>query len=191
MQKFTFLVLVAVVLLLNACKNDAKVGADGAAASTKAAPVVPPSMEFKNHTNKGGVKPKVGDYVYFDMHVTNGDRVIKSTLGGGGLAKVKFAEVSGEDASPSVAALKNMCVGDSTTILVKGDKYIEQIKKNWYPEASGDIKYQIIVRAIKTEQEYLADLEEDRKMMQKRLAGAIPRNNNSTIEQSPKSKQKK
>lgn len=191
MQKFTFLVLVAAVLLLNACKNDAKVGADGAAASTKAAPVVPPSMEFKNHTNKGGVKPKVGDYVYFDMHVTNGERVIKSTFGGRGLAKVKFAEVSGEDASPSVAALKNMSVGDSTTILVKGDKYIEQLKQNWYPEAACDIKYQIVVRAIKTEKEYLADLEEERKGMEKRLAGAIPKNTNKAVEQPVKSKQKK
>ena len=142
---------------------------------------MPPSMEFKNQTQKAGPKPQVGQYVYYDMLVTCNDVIVKSTYTGAGYAKAKFADVSGEDASPAMIALKSMAVGDSTTILVKGDKYIEQLRKTFYPDAFGDVKYQIVLRAIKSEKEYLQDMEVTRKGMEKRLQGAIPKNNNREV----------
>ena len=67
-----------------------------------------------------------------------------------------------------------MSVGDSLTIVVRGEKNLEALRKNWNKDASGDIIYQLILRAIKSESEYNKDYQESLKKIAERTKGLIP-----------------
>jgi hypothetical protein len=196
MRKLTFWTLLGITLIYASCKNDAKVESK----TTPAAPVVVddeiskwPKLEggynFKQHITNNTVKPKKGDYVYYDWSLSNNGQVYFSTFNTQrSPVKAKLTEVTGDSISPSMAALKTMSVGDSISIVVRGEKYLEQLKKNLNPNiSSGDIVYQIVLRDIKNETEYQKDFKKDLEKVSERTKGMIPETKKKEIPQKTKS----
>lgn len=194
MKKLTFWTLLGIALIYASCKNDAKVESK----TTPAAAVVVddeiskwPKLEggynFKQHISNNKVKPKIGDYVYYDWSVSCNGQVLqssyRSTLSP---VKAKLSEATGDNISPSMAALKTMSVGDSVTIVVRGEKYLEQLRKNGFADVKGDIVYQIALKAIKTEAEYNKDFKKDMESVAERTKGMIPETKKKEIPQKDK-----
>lgn len=182
MRKLGFWLICSILITLVACKNEVKT-------ETKATTTAPvevndeiskwPKLEggynYKQHTKNNTPKPKAGDYVYFDWSIVSNGQILKSTYDSPqSPVKAKLSDITGDKISPSMAALKTMSVGDSVTIVVRGEERLKEYRKNAISDATGDIVYNITLRAIKSEAEYMKDLEKDVKLNAERTKGMIP-----------------
>ncbi len=161
MRYFIFIFFIVSLIVVQSCKNEQK---NPENKSTRVPdeidgyPKLEGGFSYKVHKQNKGPKPQIGEYAYADMIVTSNGAILKSTYTYGEPAKIRInGDVAAENISPTAAALKTMAVGDSMTIVVRGDKYVDQLKGKGLTEASGDIVYQLVLRAIKTEKEFNAE----------------------------------
>jgi len=114
-----------------------------------------PSYEFTHHIKNEGEKPTNYKYCYCNLTMTNNENVIVSTYKTGKPhIEVLTESDEGNGASPLTAALRQMAVGDSMTVVVNEKDVQERFGKMGL---TGKITYQIKLLAVKTSQEHFAE----------------------------------
>lgn len=130
--------------------------------------------KYVHHIKKGGKKPQVGEYAYFQLYFRNGDKLITSTRERGGETQYKMPEVSkdGKGVIPIVAGLRLMGVGDSLTVFMPIDTI-----KNLPDELKGvkELQYDLVLTAVKTEEEFKAEMAEKEKEFAAKIEGGKKR----------------
>ncbi|MEY4904255.1 MAG: hypothetical protein RLZZ292_2070 [Bacteroidota bacterium] len=147
------ILFVAVATMIFACKNEKAEG----------------GYKVVHHVKKGGKTPQPTDYAYCDIYQRIGTEVINSTKMQGEPTPVPMPELLKEGdkgkANPIVAGLRLMAVGDSITVFMP----IDTVKNK--PEKYKDAKmmeFDIVLRSIKTADEFKADREAKMKEMQEK-----------------------
>ena len=128
-----------------------------------------PGYEYVNHTKKGGDKPKVSDYAYFNYYVMDGDSLMFSnTTASGETQKVLISvDFTGKNVGqkPLILALQKMTVGDSLSLYIPRDSLPPSNKLN-----AERLTYHIALKEIKDEASFMADMEIENQKRQKEMA---------------------
>lgn len=147
-MKFRFLFLISPVLFLWACGDGSN--------ETR----TPSGFKYEMHTNVGGEKPAVGDYVYFHAQTRNGDNVVNaSRITGNG--QIPFLQIIPDSmltkpVSPVQELLRIMSIGDSATIYLPQDTLTEEEKPAGFKGVDHRL-YDLVMIDIKTEEEFRAE----------------------------------
>lgn len=120
-----------------------------------------PGYEYVNHTKKGGAKPQVSEYAYFNYYVMDGDSLLFSNTGTGNGDQQKVLitdDFSGQNAGqkPLVLALQKMSIGDSLSLYIPRDSLPGDSKLK-----SDKLTYHISLQEIKDEAAFLAAVEKE------------------------------
>ncbi len=161
MRYFIYIVLVITLAVAQSCKNERNATEQKVARvpdEIDGWPKLEGGFNFKQHVKKEGRKPQYNEYAYVDLKITYNGIELKNTFSNQqGYAKIKITQEQGENISPSLAAIKSMTIGDSLSVVVRGEKYLKQVSKYGQGSGNGDIVYEIVLRDIKTEEEYLKE----------------------------------
>jgi len=121
-----------------------------------------PGYSYINHTKKDGVKPKEGDYVYFNYYFLLKDSLLHTNAAANRPEKMNIPPADEKVApqmEPMLEAFKNMSVGDSLSMFIHIDSFPSK------PNDLGDAKFitqTFILMDIKSQEEYTADMEKER-----------------------------
>lgn len=145
----------AVICLTYACQNASK----GSMKTSE-------GFDYTIHTSSNGVKPKAGEYAYFEMDiVSDTDEVLQSmrNLEKMPVVPIPTAEEGAKAPNPIVEILSTMAIGDSATLIIPIDSI---------PGATPDIqkykhiRYDILLRDVKDKEGYDAQMKEEMEKMQ-------------------------
>ncbi len=116
--------------------------------------LTPGGYEYQLHTDAGGVKPAVGDYVYFHAQIRNGDSVVYASREQGQSPFLQLPAENAESArkpSPVEDVLRLMGEGDSATVKIRIDTMPQ--KMPGFEDATF-MMYDVVLTEVKTQQEY-------------------------------------
>lgn len=120
-------------------------------------PAASTGHHYIHHIKNEGQRPAPGDYAYCDIDLKRGDHLVTSSRASGKLARILLTEPSdGEIDSPVVAALRMMSEGDSLSLFYRIDTLASKPKGFEYADV---IRYDIVLRAVKSAAEYGADFQ--------------------------------
>lgn len=144
-MKLTLFVFALAVLAFVGCKKENK--------------VTPSGYEYVIHTNKGGTKPKPGDYVYFHAQARKADSVVFASRAQGQepylqIPKETDPQQPGRMPSPVEEVLNTLGVGDSATVYIKVDT-MQQKPPGFENEKV--LYYDIVLTSIKSEEQFMKD----------------------------------
>lgn len=165
MKNFVYFIILAA---FSAC-GGASSGTSSSSGGKSIDGEIVPGYGFINHTDKGGVKPKVTEYAYFDYYVMDGDSMLftNTKIGEGTPQKVLITDdFSGQNAGqkPLVLALQKMSVGDSLSLFIPRDSLPPENNLK-----SDKLTYHISLVEIKDEAGFLAEVEKENAMKQQAM----------------------
>lgn len=147
-------------LIIVACSNDQ---------------TTPNGYRYINHTNIDGPKGEVGQYAYVHVYVFEDDSLTNTSRTQGRAVPVTIPDLEALEesergpgrANPIADVVGMMSVGDSVSVFVPITPEI--IEKA--PELKGvkELRYDVVLAEIKTQEEYQAALAEERRIMQERI----------------------
>lgn len=154
MKVYAILFLGMMLTCMMACKSG-----DGAGVSSNS--VLPNGYAYTMHTNVGGVKPIPGQMITLDFELKGDDgTVIDNSRSPGNIPAIKLPPVDDENSkrNPMIAMVRQMCAGDSATIIVPIDSIpnLPPAHKNFK-----HIEYVIKTHTIEEEETYNARLQEE------------------------------
>jgi len=140
-----FLLTAGLLLFTTACKSS-KEGK------------TPSGFNYTHHIKNEGALPQVGEYVYFQVVMTNGDSILFDSHTQPDMPLVLIPseeEMVGQRPSPVLEALKMMAAGDSLTIYYPVDSLGQQRPAGF--ENAEFVVYNIAVKEIKSAGQYEQD----------------------------------
>lgn len=126
----------------------------------------------KIHNSSDGAMPQIGEYVFFNLDISNdkGEIIDQSDRGD----NMPVIQILAEDqipdkSNPVVELMSNLAVGDSASLFIPLDSI-----PNPPPNMAGSefIEYSVKTIKIQSEEEYKAELEAKRLEMEKAMAAA-------------------
>ncbi len=126
----------------------------------------------KIHNSTGGAMPQIGEYVFFNLDISNdkGEIIDQSDRGD----NMPVIQILAEDqipdkSNPVIELMSNLAVGDSASLFIPIDSI-----PNPPPNMAGSahIEYSVKTVKIQSEESYQAELEEKRMEMEKAMAAA-------------------
>ena len=154
-----FVLAAGTFLFASACKSSS---GEGKTAS---------GFKYTHHIKNEGPTPQTGDYVTFQLLVTNGETTIFDSHTQEDMPIVKFPsaeEMAVKQASPILEGLQVMAEGDSLTVYFPVDSFGQQ-RPSGFENAEFAI-YSLFVKDIQTQEEYKAGLAAKKKEQ----ADAVP-----------------
>lgn len=134
----TILFAAGILLFSASCKKSSEEG------------TTPGGFKYMHHVKTEGALPKAGDYVYFQVVMTNGDSTLFDSYSQPDLPMVVIPtpeETAGQRPSPVLEALMLMAVGDSLTVYYPVDSLGPQRPAGF--ENAEFVVYNIAMKEIK------------------------------------------
>lgn len=159
-MRLFFSLLLFVSLVLSACNKYDK---------------TPNGYRFMNYTNIDGEKGKPGQYAYVHLYVYEDDSLTNTSRRQGravpiiipDLGALKESERGPGQANPVADVVGMMSVGDSVSVFVEITPEI--IQKAPELKDIKELRYDVVLAEIKTQEEYQQELEEERRIMNERI----------------------
>ena len=161
-----FILLFAVLVAFAAC-NSATSGKEGTTVN---------GFKYVHHISNEGEKAETGDYVYFQVEMSNGDSIAYDSRqqppgmpGQSTTPQVAIQDMSAPNAKPSpvMEALTLMTVGDSLTVYYPLDS-LEGRRPPGYEEAE-NILYHLVMQEIKSAEQVEQEKAEEQARIEAKL----------------------
>ena len=167
-MKYSWILISLAAFFLGACEQSVKES------------TTPSGFKYEHHVKTDGTLPQPGEYAYFHVYMRNptSGEITYNSMDAPQMPKVAIPDFSknlpNQKPSPVVEALTLMAVGDSLTVYQSLDTIPN--KPMGYQDATS-IAYDIVMKEIKSAEEFNAEMEVERKKAmaeRERLTGRLP-----------------